>query len=168
MLKGTYRRRRWNWAVGNKTLSKILKKSLKLKKTQHSYITGFCWVVYLSLLINWCCLLGIGSIKIFRFWKWFLGRDPLDFFLTTSKSLFREALANWSWFLISFWGSLAFQSINAAILSSLENVLPVGKVTTTKNQKWYFAFWWICLDLLPRQKFLFQERYNFYGASRDT
>jgi hypothetical protein len=62
--------------------------------------------------------------------------------------------------MISFGGSLAFQSTNAAkstnaaILSSLENVLPVVTVTTQiVNQKLYVAFWWVCLDRLPNQKF---------------
>ncbi len=47
------------------------------KNSTHD-ITGYCWVFNPSLLINCCRLLGISFIKIFRFWNWFLGRNPLD------------------------------------------------------------------------------------------
>ncbi len=49
------------------------------KKLFAHNITGYCWVFNPSLLINCCRLLGIVFIKIFRFWNWLLGRNPLDF-----------------------------------------------------------------------------------------
>ncbi len=48
-----------------------------MKKLFSRTITPWCWVIYPSLLINWSSLPNTGSIRIFRFWKWFLGRDPL-------------------------------------------------------------------------------------------
>ncbi len=39
-------------------------------------------------------------------------------------------------------------------LSSLENVLPLGMLTTCRvNQRWYFAVWYFCLNILPKRQF---------------
>jgi hypothetical protein len=113
-------------------------------------------MVYLACLLCWqpdaaSLALAPPEYSGSRYGSW---AGILQTVLGNIKILLRVALGNWSWILISIRGSLAFQS-SVGCFASAKIYYLHGK----SNRQ--FAFWCICLDLLPRQKFFYLGQWNF-------